>query len=141
MEEFIMLFVFLIGVTLIPLFLAIYFMPTLTLYFHPWICERDVKDFKYSTTMRWYTNWIYRISLYKCKLPGDYFAKVWSIYSIVYSIFILILIVALLYSMNNFICTLGLLLLLFGGDYILRGWVESPLSRMYELRKEMNKLP
>jgi len=127
-----MFFVFLLGIALFPLFLAIYFMPSITLYFHPWICQREVKDFRYSTTMRWYTNWIYRISLYKCKLPKDYFAKVWIVYSIVYSLFILILIVALVYSMENFLCTLGVLLILFAGDYVLRGWVESPLARRYE---------
>jgi len=125
---------FLIGL-LIPLFLAIYFMPSITLYFHPWICERDVNDFKYSTIMRWYTNWLYRISFYKCKLPRDYFAKVWSIYSIVQSVFILILIVTLVYSMNNFLCIIGALIVLFAGDYILRGWIEDALSRMYQVKR------
>ena len=116
----------------LPLFLAVYFMPSLTLYFRPWICHKDVEEFDYPTLMRWYSNWIYRVCNYKCKIPAREFRKTWLPFSLVYSLSILVLLFAYILNATDLFCLLGVFALLFGADFIFRGWSESSLSRRYE---------
>ena len=131
----IMLFPFIL-IFYIFLFLAVYFSPGIFLYFRPWICEKEADEFDYPGMWRWYTNWIYRISAYKCNLPTKEFRKVWLSFSVISSLFYLFFIFFFALSQGQIICCAIVVIVGIGVDIWLRGYVDDTLKSIYIASKE-----
>jgi hypothetical protein len=131
---------FFLGLFLI-LFLSIYFLPAMYQFFRPWICEIDLGKYEYSSFIRWYSNWMYRVCYYRCNLPSKEFGRIWLSFSAVYTFILLLFIFGIvIVAMDSPLCALGLFVVLFAVDVLLRKWIEEILRISYLQGNELNAI-
>ncbi len=133
LKELLMMFAFTFFVLFIPIFLFVFFMPAIFVYLHPWICSRSIKDFEYPAGLRWYVNWIYRVSHYRCKVPRDYFNRVWFIYSLFATLIVAYFPLLIVLGRTWIVCLVFAIPLLIVGYITLYRWVDHSLKRKYLL--------